>query len=80
MIKYNVGDLIECGSGIYVIVEAQTEHPLPAAHKYKVLSLSGEVKQVELCEKCYRLDLRVPSPQTNRAHKDFSEGYNNDKI
>ena len=54
MIKYNVGDLIECESGVYVIVEAETEHPLSAAHKYKVLTQSGEVKQVNLFQITHR--------------------------
>lgn len=54
MIKYNVGDLIECKSGMYVIVEADNDSPLPAAHKYKVLTQSGEVKQVNLFQITHR--------------------------
>lgn len=54
MIKYNVGDLIECTSGVYVIVETQNESPIPSAHKYKVLTQSGEVKQVNLFQITHR--------------------------
>ena len=54
MIKYNVGDLIECKSGSYVIIEAQNESQIPWTHKYKVVSQSGEVKQVNLFEITHR--------------------------
>ena len=54
MIRYNVGDLIECSSGVYVIVEADNDSQLPAAHKYKVLTQSGEVKQVNLFQITHR--------------------------
>ena len=54
MIRYNVGDLIECSSGVYVIVETQNESPIPADHKYKVLTQSGEVKQANLFQITHR--------------------------
>lgn len=54
MIKYNVGDLIECQSGVYVIVEANNESPIPSAHKYKVITQLGKVKQVNLFQITHR--------------------------
>lgn len=54
MIKYNVGDLVECESGVWLVIKADNENSLPWKHKYEVLSLSGQVKQVELFHLTHR--------------------------
>lgn len=54
MIKYNVGDLIECPNGIYIVIKTDNESQLPWEHKYKVASQSGQTKQVGLFELTHR--------------------------
>ena len=55
MIKYNVGDLIECPSGVYIIIEAENNPKVFAwEQRYKVVSQSGEIKRVELYHLTHR--------------------------
>lgn len=54
MIRYEVGDIIECPSGIYVIIKTDNENQIPWTHKYEVVSQAGEVKQVKLFELTHR--------------------------
>ena len=48
MIRYNVGDLIECRDDVYIIIESENNPKvLPWEQNYKVISPSGEIKQVK---------------------------------
>ena len=55
MIRYNVGDLIDTQTGMWLIVEANTENCLPWEQTYRVISQSnGEEKKVELVNLTHR--------------------------
>ena len=56
MIKYEVGDLIDTQTGMWLVTEANTNNCLPWEQTYKVVSQgNGEEKKVKLINLTHRI-------------------------